>query len=97
LPRRSLLRAKEAEAIAAKLDAEVKQGRKHARATIRWNGQYIASFGIRRGSNVGHDYIPSQIFVSARQALDLAKCPLSKQGYFEILGAHQRLQDFEQQ
>ena len=88
---RSLLSEKEADQIAKKLDAELKDGRKHVRATIRWNGKYIASFGIRRGKGLGHDYIPGQIFVSARQALDLAKCPLSKQGYFEILGEHQRL------
>lgn len=88
-----MLTAREAEAIADKLDAEIKEGRKHTRATILWNGVYVASFGIRRGTDVGHDYIPKQIFISARQALDLAKCPLSKQGYFEILGEHQRLPD----
>jgi hypothetical protein len=91
LSKRSLLTEREAEQIAKKLDAELKDGRKHIRATIRWNGKCIASFGIRRGTNLGHDFIPKQIFVSARQALDLAKCPLSKQGYFEILGEHQKL------
>jgi hypothetical protein len=93
LSKRSLLTAREAVAIANKLNAEIKEGRKHARAIIRWNEKYIASFGIRRGTDVGHDYIPKQIFISARQALDLARCPLSKQGYFDILGEHRKLPD----
>ena len=93
MPKRSLLTARDAEAIAHKLDAEIKEGRKHTRAIIRWNKTYIASFGIRRGTDAGHDYIPKQIFVSARQALDLARCPLSKQAYFEILGEHHKLPD----
>ena len=95
MSKRSLLGVREAEAIAAKLDATIKEGRKHTRATVLWNGTYIASFGIRRGTDAGHDYIPKQIFVSARQALDLAKCPLSKEGYFELLGEHQRLPDVD--
>ena len=93
MSKRSLLKVREAEAIAVKLDATIKEGRKHTRATIMWNGMYIASFGIRRGTNAGHDFISKQIFVSARQALDLAKCPLSKQGYFEVLAEHQKLPD----
>lgn len=87
---------REAEQIAAKLDAEITQGRKHTRATIRWNGKVVAQFGIRHGKNLGHDFIPKQIFVSTRQALDLARCPLTKQGYFEILGEHQKLPTDEQ-
>jgi hypothetical protein len=82
---------REAEQIAAKLDASVEQGRNHARAVVRWNGKFIAQFGIRRGKNVGHDYIPKQIFITMRQARDLARCPLSRQGYFEILAEHQKL------
>jgi len=86
-----LLTTREAEQIADKLTADIKQGRKHTRATIRWNGRFIASFGIRRGKDLGHDFIPGQIFITSRQALELAKCPLSKQRYFEILGEHQKL------
>ena len=81
----------DAETIAVKLDAKIVQGRKHTRATIYWNGKYVASFGIRRGANVGHDYIPRQIYITLRQALDLARCTLTKSGYFEILGEHQKL------
>jgi len=80
------LTSKEAEQIAAKLEAEIKEGRGHARALIRWQGRIVASYGIRRGSReTSHDYVPKQIFLTFRETLDLARCPLTKEGYFEIL------------
>ena len=76
----------EAEQIANKLDAEISKGRKHDLAQIRWQGQVVASYGIRRGKkDLGHDYIPKQIFISIRETLDLARRPLSRDAYFEIL------------
>jgi hypothetical protein len=85
LGKRSVLTALEAEQIAAKLDAAVEEGRKHRRATVRLNGQFVGQFGIRRGTNLGHDYIPRQIHATTRQALDLARCPLSKDAFVAIL------------
>jgi hypothetical protein len=85
LSRRSLLTEREADQIAAKLDAEVMEGRKHSKVVVRLNGHYVGQFGIRRGTNVGHDYIPKQIHATARQALDLAKCPLSKPDFIALL------------
>lgn len=80
------LTSREAEQIASKLEAEVKEGRGHARALIRWQGRIVASYGIRRGSReTSHDYIPKQIFLTFRETLDLARCPLTKEGYFEIV------------
>lgn len=80
------LTSREAEQIASKLEAEVKEGRGHARALIRWQGRIVASYGIRRGSReTSHDYIPKQMFLTFRETLDLARCPLTKEGYFEIL------------
>ena len=76
---------KAAEAIARKLKAELEQGAKHIRATIRHKGQWIATFGIRRGKDVGHDYIPSQIFVTNRQARQLADCSMSYDEYIAAL------------
>jgi hypothetical protein len=87
----SKLSADHAEKIARKLGAELKEGR-HQRAYIRWQGTLVAHFGIRRSSReVGHDYIPREIFVTMRQALDLARCPLSAEDYFNILRLHGRL------
>ncbi len=83
---------REARAIAAKLNAEIKTRRRHDQAVIRYGGLIIATYGIRRGSQaVGHDYIPRQLYVSRQQALDLAQCPLDKNGYFAILREQGRL------
>jgi len=74
-----MLTKTDAEAIARKLKAEMRQGRKHDIAAIKYNGQTIAHFGIRRGSrrDQGHDYVSGQIHVSPRQATNLAQCPMS--------------------
>ena len=34
---------------------------------------------------VGHDYIPRQIYVTMREALELARCNLYKEDYERIL------------
>ena len=76
---------KEANAIARKLEAEVKdKGGNHAKAIIRYQGRIIATYGIRRSSkSVGHNHIPKQLFISPHQAFDLARCPLERDEYFE--------------
>jgi hypothetical protein len=52
----------------------------------------VASYGIRRSSHeVSHDYISRQLFITTRQAIDLARCPLGRDDYFEILRLHHRL------
>lgn len=82
------LTQKHAEKIAEKLSATVTPGRKHARVRIEREGQYLGSYGIRRGSkDENHDYIPGQIGVSMRQALDLANCPMSREEYFRLMEA----------
>ena len=81
----SLFFADSALTIANKLEAEISEGRKHAKAVIRINGTYIGQFGIRRSKNVGHDYIPKQIHVTTKEALGLARCSLYKQDYERIL------------
>ncbi len=87
-----ILTSKEAEQIADKLGAEIQKKRLHDVAIIRWQGKMVASYGIRRSSKaVGHDYIPTQIFLSTRETLNLAKCPLSRDGYFDILRSKGKL------
>jgi hypothetical protein len=86
------LTSKEAEEIATKLNAEIQEGRGHKRVLIRWQGRVVASYGIRRGSReTSHDYIPRQIFLTFRETLDLARCPLSSSQYFELLRSRGRL------
>ena len=77
----------EAERIAEKLDAEIKEKPKHKQAIIRHEGQAIAWYGIRRASrrDTGHSYVPKQIHVTQAQAELLARCSLSKDDYFNIL------------
>lgn len=76
----------EAEAIARKLGAPIEKGSKHDQAIIRYQGQIIARYGIQRASKAkSHNYIPGQLFISPRQALDLARCPLSREQFWEIL------------
>jgi len=72
-PRRSVLTGCEAEQIAQKLGEEIRES-KHAVAIIRINGKEVGRFGIRRGTGVGHDYIPRQIHINMKMALNLARC-----------------------
>ena len=87
----SKLITRDAEVIAQKLNAEVATGRKHVIAKVRCGGVHIGQFNIRRGSNVGHDYIPNQIFVTMRQALELARCTLDADDYKRILQARGKI------
>lgn len=84
--------AEHGDLIARKLIAERVEGRGHARVYVKWNGSVVASYGIRRGSReLPHDYISRQIFVTIRQALDLARCPMSRDEYFDVLRMHGHL------
>lgn len=82
----AILTSKEAEEIANKLEAEIKPGRRHPKVLVRWKGRIVAQYGIRRGSgDVSHNYISRQLFISFRETLDLARCPLTREQYFQIL------------
>jgi hypothetical protein len=76
-----------AEAIARKLRAVMISGRKHDLAAVKYNGQTIAQFGIRRGSRRDqcHDYIPGQIHVTRQQATLLAQCPMSFEEWITVM------------
>lgn len=77
-----------AEKICTKLQAQVVTKRKaHDLAQVFYNDVLIVQFGIRRGSrrDLGHGHLPDALHISQRETLDLATCPLSRDGYFEIL------------
>ena len=80
-----MLTADSALMIANKLQAEISEGSKHTNVVVRIEGTYIGRFGIRRNTNVGHDYIPRQIYVTMREALGLARCSLYRADYERIL------------
>jgi hypothetical protein len=80
------LTQKHAQKIADKLSATITPGRRHEKVRIEYKGQYLGSYGIRRGGREeNHDYIPRQIGVTMRQALDLANCPMSKEEYWQLM------------
>lgn len=84
--RRSLLGTNDAETIANKLGADIDEDRaKHAIAIIKANGKEVGRFGIRRGMSVGHDFIPRQIGINMRLALEVARCTKSRPEYEQAL------------
>lgn len=75
-------------AITKKLRGKLlKKAKAHDIIGIHHAGKLIATFGIRRASKKGegHDYIPSQIFVSPRQARLLGQCPLKREDWIKII------------
>lgn len=67
--------------IAHKLYAErqnSKKNRPHDLYVISYKGQWVAQFGIRRGSrkSAGHDHIPKEINWSPHNCKECAKCKL---------------------
>jgi hypothetical protein len=76
-----------AEAIAAKLSAEVRKGGAHDLAIVWYRGVRIANFGIRHGSrrNAGHGHVPKQLFISPYKCRELAVCTLTVDQWLQIL------------
>ena len=78
--------SKRCKKIARKLNAETKRGSKHLRVNIRCKGKLVATYGISHSSrDKGHNYIPRQLHLTKMQTLDLAKCTLDKDEYFNTL------------
>lgn len=76
----------DAEAIAKKLGADIEQKRaNHAIAVVRVNGKEVGRFSIRRGMNLGHDFIPKQIHTNMRMALNLSRCSKYRDDYESAL------------
>lgn len=74
--------------IARKLKAKIgKRTKAHDIAVVYHEGKLIASFGIRRGSgrDLGHDHVPSQIFIGPKDARLLGQCPLSREDWVRII------------
>lgn len=75
--------------IAKKLKADVKKrsGKAHDIALVYHEGKLVAQFAIRRGSkkNLGHDHIPSDLYVRPRQARLLGQCPLLREDWIAMM------------
>lgn len=76
-----------ARAIAGKLGANINKKRSaHDVAEVIYAGKLVVQFGIRRASKeVGHDYLPANLYLTTRQCRQLAQCPLTHDEYFAIL------------
>lgn len=82
-----MLNKDDAEAISRKLRAEIRAGRKHDLAVIKYDNKTVAQFGIRRGSrrDQGHDHVSGQIHVTRAQAILLARCPMSFEDWVKLM------------
>src|SRR4051812_26326529 len=84
-----MITREQAEKIVKKLKAvdESTKNSPHDTYVVYHNGVEVASFGIRRGSrkDQSHGHIPDDLHVRPRQCLDLARCPLSRDGWLDLL------------
>jgi hypothetical protein len=74
--------------IADKLKARIDKTRKgHDVAYVYHEGRMVANFNIRRGSekDKGHDHIPRDLHVGPHDARRLGLCPLTREGWFDLL------------
>lgn len=83
-----MLTQDDAREIAKKLKAEIERRRRHDLAVFRHGGKRIAHFGISRSSKEqSHDYIPNQLHITQKQCREFRECPLTLEGYIEILAS----------
>ena len=82
----------DARKIARKLMAEIKPGRRHDLAVLRYKGVRVGQFGISRSSKEqSHDYISRQLYITAKHCREFLDCSLTLEGYFQILATKQLL------
>ena len=81
-----MLTQDDARKIAKKLQAEIQPGRKHDLVIFRYGGVRLGQFGISRSSKQqSHDYIPRQLYITAKQCREFLDCSLNLEVYFKIL------------
>ena len=78
---------RDAEAIARKLNAQVRVGRRHDLVRVFDSDRLVATYGISRSSRVdkGYDYLPAQLHLSSGECEELRKCTLSTEEYLRRL------------
>ena len=81
-----MISRRDAEEIAQKLEAEIREGKKHRLVIIKETGQPSIQFGISRGSR-GKDlrYIARQLRINENEVHKLVRCSLGKEEYHAIL------------
>jgi hypothetical protein len=78
---------RDAEAIARKLNAEVRVGRRHDLVQVYDGDRRVATYGISRSSRVdtGCDYLPGQLHLTSGECEELRSCTLSTEEYLRRL------------
>jgi hypothetical protein len=75
--------------IVKKLEAQIslRANKPHDIAMVFHNGQCVAMFGIRRGSekDLGHDHISRDLHLGPHKARLLAQCPLTRDQWIQIM------------
>lgn len=75
--------------IVRKLEAQVvsRDKKAHDIVMVYHNGQCVAQFGLRRGSekDLGHDHISRDLHLGPHKARLLAQCPLTRDQWLGIL------------
>ncbi len=77
-----------AEKIVAKLGAvKTKAGKAHDHYDVLHEGRIVATTSIRRGSekDLGHDHLPRDLHIGPAKAKLLGQCPLTRDGYIDLL------------
>jgi len=85
---KSRIQKREGVAIAAKLDAKIRQDGKHQLATVEHGGKVIITFGIRHGNKGGHGHMVGRnrdLRINETGAMALAFCTMTKIEYFDYL------------
>jgi hypothetical protein len=74
-----------ADKIVRKFNAEVDRDGAHPIAYVYWNGELVASFGLRHGSSKaqGYDHIPKQIHLGPGKTKLFAQCNMSLQDWVD--------------
>ena len=82
-----MLTKDDAEKIADKLKARIKNGKAHDLAIIEYDGKRITQFGIRRGSrrDQSHNHIPGSLFMKPHDVKELAICNISYEEWLNIV------------
>ena len=89
-----VITAKDADAIAEKMQAVRRSGTRHEFADFVYNGKIILSFGIRRGSGEKpHFHVPFQMKLSQKECRLFRECSISLEKYVEILKAKRVIVD----
>ena len=82
-----MLTKDDAEAIAKKLGARIKNAKAHDIAVIEYEGKRITQFGIRRGSrrDQSHAHLPGSLFMKPHDVKEMAICNISYDEWVSLL------------